>query len=102
MRRFIIICMALLAACVSANIMAKDLSRFLIRGYIYDKEYNAVDSVEVSLSRDGDTAKVNYKILGGDAKNNLILNGELRMMVQAGLGNYVLMLEKEGYEPLVK
>ncbi len=102
MRRFIIICMALLAACVSANIMAKDLSRFLIRGYIYDKEYNAVDSVEVSLSRDGDTAKVNYKILGGDAKNNLVLNGELRVMVQAGLGNYVLMLEKEGYEPLVK
>lgn len=102
MRRFILFCIALVAACVSANIAAKDLSRFLIRGYIYDKVYNPVDSVEVSVSKEGDTTKLKYKILGGVPDKNIVTGGQFRIMVQSGLGNYSILLEKEGYEPIVK
>lgn len=102
MGRIIFICVALLMACGAVNIAAKDLSKFLLRGYIYDKEYNPIDSVEVSLSKDGDTTALKYKILIGDTEKNLVTGSQLRMMVQSGLGDYTLVLEKEGYEPLVK
>lgn len=101
MRRFIIIGMAILLASL-ATISAKDLSRFLLRGYVYDKEYNLIDSVTVSLSKDNDTTAVKYKILVGNTEKNLVTGGQLRMMVQSGLGAYTLVVEKEGYEPLVK
>lgn len=102
MRRIILICMSLLIACGTASVTAKDLTRFLLRGYIYDKEYNPIDSVEVSLSKDGDTTAIKYKILVGNTEKNLVTGSQLRMMVQSGLGDYTLVLEKEGYEPLVK
>ena len=102
MRHFIKVLIFLLTAGGAADLSAKDLSRFLLRGYIYDKEYSAVDSVEVNLTKDGDSTKVKYKILTGKVDSNLITGSELRMMVQSGLGSYTLVLEKPGYEPLVK
>lgn len=92
----------MLTLCNASSMSAKDLSKFLIRGYIYDKEYSPLDSVEVSLSKDGDPAKLNYKILTGNTEKNLITGSQLRIMVQSGFGDYTLVLEKEGYEPLVK
>ncbi len=102
MRRIITICIAILAVCGAVSISAKDLSRFLLRSYIYDNEYTLIDSVHVSLTKDGDTTKLKYKILMGNTEEDLVTGGQLRMMVQSGLGNYTLVLDKEGYEPLVK
>ncbi|MDE6279364.1 MAG: outer membrane beta-barrel family protein [Paramuribaculum sp.] len=102
MRRIILIFSLLLTLGSAVDLSAKDLSKFLIRGYIYDKEYTPLDSVEVSLSKDGDTSPLKYKLLSGNAEKNIVIGSQLRLMVESGLGDYTLLLEKEGYEPLVK
>lgn len=104
MRRIILIfSIVLLALSGASGLAAKDLSKFLIRGYIYDKEYTPLDSVEVTLTKAGDKEELKYKLLGNaDNNNSMVIGSQLRMMVQSGLGDYTLLLEKEGYEPLVK
>ncbi len=78
-----------------------DLKKFLVRGYIYDASYDPIDSVEVSLTRN-DTIQVPFKLLTGADNSNLNRSGSLRMMVDGGIGEYCLVLDKDGYEPLVR
>ncbi|MBD5347046.1 MAG: hypothetical protein HDR92_07955 [Bacteroides sp.] len=88
---------------LSASIAVEgaDLKKFLVRGYIYDESYNPIDSVEVSLTCN-DTIAVPFNLLTGNSETRINKSGSLRMMVDGGLGDYTLVLEKEGYEPLVR
>lgn len=88
----------MLSASIPAG--AADLKKFLVRGYIYDESYKSIDSVEVSLTCN-DTI-VPFKLLTGNSETRINKSGQLRMMVDGGLGDYTLVLEKEGYEPLVR
>ncbi len=94
---------ALICVMLSAAMPAQsaDLKKFLVRGYIYDGSYNSLDSVDVSLTLN-DTVPVPFKLLTGIGDTHVNRSGSLRMMVDGGLGNYCLVLEKEGYEPLVR
>ncbi len=50
-----------------------------------------------------DSIPVKFKLLTGNDETHInTSSGELRLMVQSGLGNYCLTLYKEGYEPLVR
>lgn len=90
----------LLASAATAE--AAGLEKFLLRGYIYNAEYNPLDSVEVKLELN-DSIPVKFKLLTGNDETHInTSSGELRLMVQSGLGNYCLTLYKEGYEPLVR
>lgn len=95
----VLIFMAVMAAALMAS--AASLDRFMVRGYIYDEEYNPLDSVEVDL-RLNDTIPVEFKLLRGDNATRLTSGKELRLMVESGMGNYCLTLYKEGYDLLVK
>lgn len=103
MRRIILVCLLSLTALIfSVGTFAKDLDKFLLRAYLYDAEYQAVDSVEVSLVKN-DSIPVKFKLLTGKGDNNTLnRESQLRMLVESGLGDYTLFLEKPGFEPLVK
>lgn len=100
MRRLFLIFVCLSAAVMSVELSAKDLERFLLRGYIYDDK-SMVDSVTVTVMKN-DTIEVPIKLLVGDDKTKLATGGQVRAMVNSGLGDYKLMLYKDGYELLVK
>lgn len=86
---------------------AKELKRFIARGYITiadtTSKWVGLDSVSVSLSKANDTISVPFKMLvGNDAEKSTADSDELRMMVYSGRGEYVLTLDREGYQPLMK
>lgn len=92
----------MLCATMTGVIQAKDLERFYIRGYVTGIDYQLLDSVEVSLMKD-DTIKVPFKVLSkvkGSGPD--ITTGQMRILVESGLGNYTLSLFKDGYTPYVK
>lgn len=86
-------------SCASSS-GAKDLERFLLRGYVYTQDYKPLDSVEVSLVKD-DSIKVDFKLLIGNDEKKMASGGNIRAMVNSGMGNYTLTLYKEGYNPLI-
>lgn len=86
-------------SCASSS-GAKDLERFLLRGYVYTQDYKPLDSVEVSLVKD-DSIKVDFKLLIGNDEKKMSSGGNIRAMVNSGMGNYTLTLYKEGYDPLI-
>lgn len=83
------------------TVSAAELKKFMLRGYIYNAEYHPLDSVEVKLEKN-DTIPVPFKLLTGDSDTRINKSGELRMMVESGIGNYCLTLYKDGYEPFVR
>lgn len=100
--RHLLTSLILLALCASVPALARaEVDRFLLRGYVYDEDYDPIDSVEVNLVR-ADTAAVSFRLLTGvDSLRLLTGNAQLRMLVDGGLGAYQLILYKDGYEPLV-
>ncbi|MCM1117396.1 MAG: outer membrane beta-barrel family protein [Pseudoflavonifractor sp.] len=87
-----------MAAC---PLWADGLDRFMLRAYLFEKDtYERVDSVTMTLSV-SDTIPASYTLLRGNDSLRLITGGELRALVNGGLGSYTAVFEKEGYEPLV-
>lgn len=83
------------------TLLAKDLEQFMIRGYIYDPEYHALDSVTVTMTK-SDTIAVPFKLLTGDNDTRMIKGNQLRAIVYSGMGKYQLTLYKDGYQPLIR
>ncbi len=80
---------------------------FILRGYVMRNDSaggrEPLDSVMLSLNAVGDTATVRFKMLeGDDAEKMNASNGAFRAMVYAPPGKYVLTLEREGYDIVVK
>lgn len=101
--RKIIFALVLATVCLTAP--AK-LSQFVVRGTVEKQDYSRsqwrhdqVDSVYVALMLN-DSIPVDFKMLKGDDEMKFSPDGELRMMVQGGVGSYALILNREGYEPL--
>lgn len=94
----------LIALCVitSLSISAKDLEKFIINGRIVMADTTAwipLDSVRVSLVSATDATSVPFKLLlGNDSTKTVGADGNLRMLVYAGRGNYTLTLDREGYD----
>lgn len=92
----VLILLAILALAAGAA----DLDRFLVRCYILQGDYELTDSVRVAYVMKNDTVPVDFKLLNSYPGTNMIKGSELRLMVNSGLGNYVVRLEKEGFEPV--
>lgn len=99
MTRFITYIIFSLSACILATAASPD--QFLLRGYIRDTEHHSVDSVEISIVKN-DSIPVPFKLLRGNDAEKLAMGGELRALVDGGLGEYTLTLHKDGYDLLIK
>lgn len=102
MRGFLL---ALLLLAAGAPVSAK-LSQFFVRGSVQKQDYSKmewrreiVDSVYVALVRN-DTVPVDFKMLVGDNDLKFSPDGDIRLLVQGGVGDYSLIVNREGYEPL--
>lgn len=80
----------------------------MLRGYAQKQDYTqtdwerqSVDSIYVSLLKD-DSIPVSFKMLRGIDSLHFSPTGELRLLVQGGVGKYKLLLNREGYEPFSK
>lgn len=86
---------AMLLICTILSASA-DLKKFMLTGYIYDRQWNGVDSCDVELFKD-DTVKVDFKLLTGIDGTNKLRNNQLRALVNSGLGEYRITIYKDGY-----
>lgn len=102
MRHYILLFIAFLSV---FSIQAKEQG-FILRGSIVRSDSatrTPLDSVGISLTALNDTATVRFKILeGNDAEKTNAANGNFRAMVYAAPGKYLLTLDREGFEPVVK
>ena len=101
MRKFV----ALLLLFCGLTMAAKN-DNFILRAYSTRGDTSAwvgLDSVAVMISMVNDTAKVPFKLLAGH-RDELMTDkdGEIRAMIQGGPGKYMLTLDREGFEPIVK
>ncbi len=104
MRKFLTLILVL-AAALGAS--AK-LSQFVLRAYVQRQDYSksewqrqSVDSLYVSLVKnDSLVTMVPFKLMEGNDTTKFSPTGYLRMIVQGGVGDYSLILNREGYEPL--
>lgn len=101
MRPVIITVLALFGVLIPSSVSAKDLEQFLLRAYVYDEDWNSVDSVSVTLTKN-DTTDVPFKLLSGFNKTRINNGNQIRALVQSGLGDYQLTLYKEGYKPEIR
>lgn len=103
MKRLII---ALMGIVLSLAVEAKE-SQFVVRAFVREAseaKWTPVNDVHVSL-RHGDTGEpVSFKLLTGNDTTKVADNGsgEIRLLVNGGRGQYLLTLDAEGYEPLMK
>ncbi len=85
---------------------AKEAQGFILRGSIVRSDSTTrtpLDSVSISLSALNDTATVRFKMLeGDDSEKTNAANGNFRAMVYAAPGKYLLTLDREGFEPVIK
>lgn len=93
--RIFMISMAVLLTAFTAS---ADLKKFMLVGYIYDQEWNSVDSCEVEIYKN-DTVKVNFKLLTGNDATKTLSGNQLRVLVNSGIGSYRISLFKDGYAP---
>lgn len=93
--RTVLISLTVILAALPAS---ADLKKFMLIGYVYDREWNSVDSCEVEIYKD-DTVKVNFKLLTGNDATKTLSGNQLRALVHSGIGNYRVSLYKEGYAP---
>lgn len=98
---FFILLFASITFCSSAK-----LTQFLLRGDVREQDYakaewrrQNLDSIFVSIVKN-DTVAVDFKLLTGDNELKFSPSGEIRMLVQGGVGKYTLLVNKLGYEPL--
>ncbi len=87
------------------SVQAKEQG-FILRGSIVRSDSatrTPLDSVSISLSALNDTATVRFKMLeGDDSEKTNAANGNFRAMVYAAPGKYLLTLDREGFEPVIK
>lgn len=93
--RVVFAAMLMLGIILSAS---ADIKKFMLSGYIYDRDWDAVDSCEVEIFKD-DTVKVDFKLLTGIGGTNKLKGNQLRALVNSGIGNYRLSVYKDGYSP---
>lgn len=91
--------------CIAMGASAK-LTQFFLRGYARQQDYaktewqrQLIDSIYVSIVQN-DTVAVPFKMLEGDDEMKFSPSGQFRMLVQGGVGDYTLFINREGYEPL--
>ena len=81
---------------------AKELEKFIVNGRIVMADtagWVPLDSVRVSLTSAEDASDVPFKLLmGNDSTKTVGEDGNLRMLVYAGRGNYTLTFDREGYD----
>ena len=86
-------------------VAAKGQERFIVRGNVSNGDsvsWAPLDSVHMSLTR-GDTIPFSWKVVfGNDSLKTNNKDGEFRLMVDGPRGNYVLTLDRDGFEPLMK
>ena len=87
-----------IAVILAALPASADLKKFMLIGYVYDREWNSVDSCEVEIYKD-DTVKVDFKLLTGNDATKTLSGNQLRALVHSGIGNYRVSLYKDGYAP---
>lgn len=101
MRRILLL-ISLLAA---LGVAAKN-DNFILRAYVTrgdTTDWVGLDSVAINISAVNDTATIPFKLISGNTKEQLTeSNGEIRAFVTAKPGKFLLTLDREGYEPLVK
>ncbi len=104
MRKFITL-LLLLSLLSSLSVSAK-LTQFIVRGYVEKQDYSkadwyreSVDSVFVALVQN-DTVPVDFRMMSGDNDLKMTTSSELRLLVQGGVGDYSIILNREGYESL--
>ncbi len=101
MRRFI----SLLLLFASLGLAAKD-DNFVLRAYVTRADttaWVALDSVAIMISAVNDTARVPFKLVSGNREAQMTdKEGEIRILVTGKPGKYMMTLDREGYEPLVK
>lgn len=95
----------LLLVCCSLGVAAKD-DNFILRGYVTrsdSSKWTGLDSVAINISAVDDTTAVNYKLLAGNREEMMTgEGGELRALINGRPGRYMLTLDREGFEPLVR
>lgn len=88
------------------SVSAKDEPGFVLRGSVVRSDSakrTPLDSVYISVSAVNDTTPVRFKMLqGDDATKTNATDGAFRAMVYGGPGKYLLTLDREGFEPVVK
>jgi len=100
--------LSLILACIVALPVSAKLTKFILRGWIDKQDYSktdwqreSVDSVYVSIVRN-DTVLVPFKVINGNDTTKLVTGGNLRLVVEGGVGDYSLLLNRDGFEPLRK
>lgn len=93
--------------CLLGLAAAAKTPQFVIRGNITQADTTAwvpLPNVYVTLTAvDGGSQPLKYKLLtGNDSTKVTGQNGEMRLLVDGGQGKYILTLDREGYDPLVK
>lgn len=95
----------LLFVIIAAALHAAEPS-FILRGSVVRNDSSGrapLDSVMISLSSLSDTAAVGFKMLEGNNEEKMnAAGGNFRAMVYAPPGKYMLTLEREGYDPVMK
>lgn len=98
---------AALVAFVVAFVAEGKESQFVVRAFVREAaeaKWTPVHGVHVSLASAEDASSVSFKLLSGNDSTKIVDNdsGEIRLLVSAGKGKYVLTLDADGYEPLMK
>lgn len=96
-----------LAACLTALTAGAKEAQFVVRAFVREaseSRWTPVRDVHVSLSSATDGTPVPFKLLTGNDSTKVADNdrGEIRLLVSGGRGKYLLTLDAEGYDPLMK
>lgn len=96
-----------LVACVLSFALEAKENQFVVRAFVREaaeSKWTPVKDVHVSLSSATDASSVPFKLLTGNDTTKIVNNasGEIRLLVNGGQGKYLLTLDAEGYEPLMK
>lgn len=99
--------LAALLACMVALVVEAKESQFVVRTFVREAseaKWTPVHDVHVSLTSADDGHAVPFKLLTGNDSTKVVNNdsGEIRLLVNGGRGNYLLTLDADGYEPLMK
>lgn len=102
MRHYILLFVTLLSI---FSVQAKEQG-FILRGSVVRSDSakrTPLDSVYINISAINDTSAVRFKILqGNDETKTNAADGSFRVMVYGQPGKYLLTLDREGFEPVMK
>ncbi len=101
MNKLLLSLIIILTAGIYSGLNAKDLDKFYVRAII-SSDHRLLDSVEINIMKD-DTVKIPFKVLStikGCAPD--VTKGDMRVLVESGLGNYTLYTTKDGYTPCIR